>query len=117
MRWHPRDKGFARMVRLNWTNSTIRHFSYSTCRLRPSQPSIANILATSPEDPPTTLTAVGFVRTIRRQKHFSFLELGDGSTIHPLQALLQPSHAHELVQALRPNFDLSEDKGLTSITA
>lgn len=39
------------------------------------------------------VTVAGFVRTIRNQKQRSFVELGDGSTIYPLQAVLSPSHA------------------------
>lgn len=64
-----------------------------TCRIHPSHPTIAGILATPPTDPPTLLTAIGFVRTVRNQKSLSFVELGDGSTVHSLQALLKPSLA------------------------
>lgn len=39
---------------------------------------------------------VGFVRTIRNQKLRSFVEVGDGSTVYPLQAVLEPLQAKGL---------------------
>ena len=62
-----------------------------------ASPTIASILATPPAGDGGTITVVGSVRTIRNQKHWSFVEIGDGSTVHPLQALLQPSQAQGLV--------------------
>ena len=56
-------------------------------------PNIATLLATPPIADAPTITAVGSVRTIRNQKLRSFVEIGDGSTVHTLQALLQPNHA------------------------
>jgi len=58
--------------------------------------SIASILAlpTLDEDQtPRKLVVTGHVRTVRNQKRHSFVEIGDGSTIHSLQALLNPSQA------------------------
>lgn len=60
-----------------------------------SNPSIASILALRPDpNAPqrTQVTVAGFVRTIRNQKQRSFVELGDGSTVHALQAVVPPSH-------------------------
>ncbi len=63
-----------------------------------SNPSVASVLALRP-DPNgagpqrTQVTVAGFVRTIRNQKQRSFVELGDGSTLYALQAVVSPSHA------------------------
>ncbi|MCJ1475086.1 asparaginyl-tRNA synthetase [Lambiella insularis] len=60
---------------------------------------IASILALPPLDedkPPRRVEVTGHVRTIRNQKRHSFVEIGDGSTIHSLQALLDPSQAASL---------------------
>jgi asparaginyl-tRNA synthetase len=35
----------------------------------------------------------GFVRSVRKQKHFAFAEITDGSTIQSLQAVLTPDQA------------------------
>lgn len=60
-----------------------------------ANPSIASVLALRP-DPNgpqrTQVTVAGFVRTIRNQKQRSFVELGDGSTVYALQAVVPPSH-------------------------
>ena len=75
--------------------------SYSSDRGRGpslSNPSVASVLALRP-DPNgagpqrTQVTVAGFVRTIRNQKQRSFVELGDGSTLYALQAVVSPSHA------------------------
>ena len=59
-------------------------------------PNIATVLATPPSHDPQLdqdITITGFVRTVRNQKARSFLEIGDGSTIHSLQAVLDPRQA------------------------
>lgn len=59
-------------------------------------PNIAAVLATPPStesQPGEQITVVGFVRTIRNQKLRSFVEVGDGSTVYPLQAVLEPLQA------------------------
>ncbi|RDK44645.1 asparaginyl-tRNA synthetase Slm5 [Aspergillus phoenicis ATCC 13157] len=38
----------------------------------------------------------GFIRSVRKQKRFAFAEISDGSTVKPLQAILNPSQAAEL---------------------
>ncbi|MCJ1404717.1 asparaginyl-tRNA synthetase [Xylographa trunciseda] len=61
--------------------------------------SVANILALPPlseDQTPRKIVVTGHIRTIRKQKRHSFVELGDGSTIHTLQALLDPPQAVSL---------------------
>ena len=64
-----------------------------TTNLQP--PSIASALALRPSDDRANVAiqVTGTVRTIRKQKHCAFLQLGDGSTVHSLQAVLNPDHA------------------------
>ena len=64
----------------------------STTRLHP--PNIASALALRPSDDQenVTMQVSGTVRTIRKQKQRAFLQLGDGSTVHNLQAVLDPGH-------------------------
>lgn len=44
-----------------------------------------------PSDLGKTLTVCGWVRTVREQKNFAFLELNDGSTLSALQIIMEPS--------------------------
>ena len=53
-------------------------------------PNVATILATPPRHGGHTITVEGSIRTIRNQKQRSFVEIGDGSTAHSLQAVLDP---------------------------
>ncbi len=67
-----------------------------------SNPSIASVLALRPKsegEQSQRITVAGFVRTIRNQKLRSFLEVGDGSTVYPLQAVLPPIHAKGYVSS------------------
>ena len=94
MRWWARSapcEVFGILSRVSQT-SIRRLFSHVSSPMRTSQPSIADILNT-PADPPTFQSVIGFVRTVRKQKHISFVQLGDGSTVFPLQAILKPSQA------------------------
>lgn len=59
---------------------------------------IATILATPPRHGGHAITVEGSIRTIRNQKQRSFVELGDGSTAHSLQAVLDPQLAQGHVQ-------------------
>lgn len=68
-----------------------------TSSLRRSSPSVAAVLATPPTHDQRIVTVVGSVRTVRNQKHLSFVELGDGSTVQSLQAVLEPSQAEGYV--------------------
>ena len=38
----------------------------------------------------SNVTVSGFIRTLRKQKKIAFVALGDGSTLQPLQVVLQP---------------------------
>lgn len=62
-----------------------------------SLPNIATILDTDPALANETITATGWVRTIRKHKRVTFLELGDGSTSRTLHAVLQPSSSEGYV--------------------
>ena len=69
-------------------------------------PSIAAVLASPPStesQPRQQITVVGFVRTVRNQKLRSFVAVGDGSTVHPLQAVLEPLHAKGSVSSECPS--------------
>lgn len=64
--------------------------------------SIAAALAKEPDATTgsnNTIRVTGSVRTIRKQKQRCFLEIGDGSTSRPLQAILEPHHAKGYVAA------------------
>ena len=63
-----------------------------------ASPNVATILATPPRHDGQTITVEGSIRTIRSQKQRSFVELGDGSTVLSLQAVLDPQLAEGHVQ-------------------
>ena len=65
----------------------------SASAFRTTKPNVAAVLDSKPSDDGHAITMTGSVRTIRNQKHRSFLELGDGSTTRTLQALLEPAQA------------------------
>ena len=60
-----------------------------------SLPTIASALKlrTSNDRKFAAIEVRGTVRTIRKQKHRAFLEIGDGSSVHSLQAVLDPDQA------------------------
>ncbi len=73
---------------------------YATIGSETRAQSIASILAlptTDANQRPRTIEVTGHVRTIRNQKRRSFLEIGDGSTIKSIQALLEPAQAVKYV--------------------
>ncbi|MCJ1421877.1 asparaginyl-tRNA synthetase [Xylographa parallela] len=75
--------------------SSVRALSSSLI----SNLNVASILALPPlsdDQSPRTIVVTGHVRTIRNQKRHSFVEIGDGSTIRSLQALLDPAQAISL---------------------
>lgn len=39
------------------------------------------------------MTVTGYVRSIRKQKRVAFAAIGDGSNLHPVQAVLDPDQA------------------------
>lgn len=61
-------------------------------------PNVATILATPPRHGCHAITVEGSIRTIRNQKQRSFVELGDGSTVYTLQAVLDSQLAEGHVQ-------------------
>lgn len=68
----------------------------SSSALRASNRNIARVLALTPSATDNLhhqVTAIGSVRTVRKQKHRAFVEIGDGSTVHTLQAILEPPQA------------------------
>jgi hypothetical protein len=73
---------------------TSRHFSSTISRNSgttiPS--SIAHLLDHGVSQP-SNVAVNGFVRSVRNQKRRSFVAIGDGSTLEPLQALLTPKQA------------------------
>lgn len=73
---------------------------------------IASILALSPIADgfaQRKVEVTAHIRTIRNQKRHSFVELGDGSTIHSLQAVLSPSQATRYVYASKQVLDVSKE--------
>ena len=69
------------------STSHARHFS---------TPTIASLVARTPvgnDQESRRITVAGFVRTVRNQKLRSFVEIGDGSTVESLQAVLEPHQA------------------------
>lgn len=86
-------------------NAATRCFHSSP--LRRSSPSVAAVLATPPTHDQHIVTVVGSVRTVRNQKHLTFVELGDGSTVQSLQAVLEPSQAKGYVLSTLAFIELS----------
>lgn len=77
---------------------------YSSKPLAGGYRTIAQVLEssqTSDSDPPSLISVTGNVRTVRKQKRISFAAIGDGSTIQPLQVVLDPGQAEGYGQ-LRP---------------
>ncbi len=69
-----------------------RYSSETLARCR----TIAQVLETSPtsdSELPSIISVAATVRTVRKQKKISFAAIGDGSTIQPLQMVLEPVQA------------------------
>lgn len=75
------------------TNPLAAVHSRHSSALHRTKSNVATILATPPPTGEHLITVAGSVRTVRNQKHRSFVELGDGSTTHSLQAVLEPAQA------------------------
>src|SRR5580704_5923847 len=62
-----------------------------------------------PSDLGKTLTICGWVRTVREQKSFSFLEVNDGSTLSSLQIIVEQTVPHyaELIKQLSTGASVS----------
>ena len=69
-----------------------------------SPPTIGSLLnphgTSSTENDGKVLTVSGFVRSVRRQKKIAFVAIGDGSTLDPLQVVLDPKETHGYVKRL-----------------
>jgi asparaginyl-tRNA synthetase len=57
--------------------------------------SIAELLQWRPAQAADDVTVNGFVRSVRSMKARRFVALGDGSSLAPLQALVEADHAGE----------------------
>ena len=76
------------------TRAARRHLSKHSV----GHKSISDILDLLPavnDSEPLRIDATGHVRTVRNQRHMSFVELGDGSTSRSLQAILDPPQAEK----------------------
>jgi asparaginyl-tRNA synthetase len=51
------------------------------------------LFSASPPDEGHVCSVNGWVRSVRTQKHVAFVALGDGTTLKPLQVVLQPAQA------------------------
>ncbi|RPA99506.1 asparaginyl-tRNA synthetase [Choiromyces venosus 120613-1] len=73
----------------------FRHYSSSTSTFPRT---ISSLLYSSPSDGKTneTVTVTGWVRSVRRMKNVSFAHVSDGSTIHPVQAVLTKEQSENL---------------------
>ena len=69
--------------------------------------SVAEILQLPQTGDSYEVTVKGSVRTVRRHKYVAFVELGDGSTIYTLQALLRVRQAQRYVQVYTANLSLA----------
>lgn len=76
-------------------------------------PSIATLLSTKTTNLTTPSTQQqeykvnGYIRSVRKQKHVAFAALGDGSTIEPLQVVLNPRQAERWISAKKQTSFLS----------
>lgn len=99
----------------NCDSDMRRYFSTSIARLRPQSTTsvrpppplrCSQILhATSDKDGTSEyedreVHIHGFVRSVRKQKRVAFAEISDGSTLKPVQAILNPAQAIEYVRCV-----------------
>ncbi|KAL8870237.1 MAG: hypothetical protein Q9174_003676, partial [Haloplaca sp. 1 TL-2023] len=82
----------------NTSQFSIYHNSCNPLRSLPHLSTIANALhrRTKEDGQGDALEILGSVRTVRKQKWRAFLEIGDGSTVHGLQAVLSPAQGQGL---------------------
>lgn len=66
-----------------------RHFSVSRAHFK--RINVAQLLAQNAEAKDVEVS--GWVRSVRRQKKVGFAAVGDGSTLHSVQAVLKPEDA------------------------
>ncbi|KAJ5094441.1 hypothetical protein N7456_010302 [Penicillium angulare] len=84
-----------------FTTSVARLNNNATANIPPTALRCAQILQSSKAEGPCRLEdqevkVNGFIRSVRKQKHRAFAEISDGSTIEPLQAILNPEQATSL---------------------
>lgn len=97
MRWPPLRP--QRFLQPGWKCTAFQISNYqrqrnlSTTGIHLPNIASAHALHTNDEQDNIAIEVVGSVRTIRKQKHRAFLEIGDGSTVHNLQAVLNPDQA------------------------
>lgn len=87
--------------RRTFATSLTRFGSNASTTARPSVLRCSQILNSSKQNQPCSLEdqeikVNGFIRSVRKQKRFAFAEISDGSTIQPLQAILNPAQAADL---------------------
>ncbi|KAL2171470.1 hypothetical protein VTG60DRAFT_2878 [Thermothelomyces hinnuleus] len=70
--------------------------SFHQCASQWSSRSIAELLQWRPTEKVDDVTVNGFVRSVRSMKTHRFVSLGDGSSLAPLQALVQADDAKDL---------------------
>ncbi|KAL8949370.1 MAG: hypothetical protein Q9222_004520 [Ikaeria aurantiellina] len=77
-------------------SSTSLHIQHSSTNVHLPTVASALRLRTGDDRDDIHIDVVGSVRTIRRQKQRTFVEIGDGSTVQSLQAVLNPKDAQGL---------------------
>ncbi|PWW80531.1 asparaginyl-tRNA synthetase [Tuber magnatum] len=76
--------------------------SFQTCHYSSSISTFPRTISSLLHSPPSdeganeTVTITGWVRSVRRMKNVSFAHVSDGSTIHPLQAVLTKEQSEDL---------------------
>jgi len=72
---------------LQISSRVIRHYSQNKSRR------LVDVLESDRDE--ATVTVHGFVQSVRKQKKIAFAALSDGSSLEPLQAVLQPEQAEK----------------------
>lgn len=106
-------QGVRSMVQLK--PSLVRQFAQASthCRRLHSRAtqhdgSIAHLLDSGPANA-SNVVVNGFIRSIRSQKHVSFADVGDGSSLKPLQAILTHEQAQRSEATLHQKSRSSAD--------
>lgn len=98
MPWHPLRYRHP-LQPYRWSTETRvaqrpwRRNNASTTNLRLPNIHSALALRTRHDQQTTAIEVAGSVRSVRKQKSRAFLAIGDGSTVHVLQAVLHPDQA------------------------
>ncbi|RPA72849.1 hypothetical protein BJ508DRAFT_59068 [Ascobolus immersus RN42] len=80
-----------------------KSFSTNSHRYSPERLSISKLLESSDAiaKSGSPITVEGWVRSVRKMKNVGFASIGDGSTIHGLQVVLEPSEAKQPIPCKR----------------